>query len=86
MILLIAVGNAACAQSEWELSKNKNGIKVYTRKTDSSDFKAVKQSSYGEYSKFITGALVLGVSLFTYYQLNKEGAQVGDVNAFMPKL
>ena len=32
----------AHAQQDWELSKNKNGIKVYTRKTDSSDFKAVK--------------------------------------------
>src|SRR5205085_10754548 len=41
-ILLIVACTKVCAQNQWELSKNKNGIKVYTRKTDSSDFKAVK--------------------------------------------
>ncbi len=29
-------------KSDWDLSKDENGIKVYTRKTDSSDFKSVK--------------------------------------------
>ena len=39
---LLFVSINAHAQQDWELSKNKNGIKVYTRKTDSSDFKAVR--------------------------------------------
>ena len=30
------------AQDGWELSKDENGIKVYTKKTDSSKFKSVK--------------------------------------------
>lgn len=30
------------AQSDWSLSTDDNGIKVYTRKSDSSDFKSVK--------------------------------------------
>jgi hypothetical protein len=40
--MLVLAGTEVCAQNQWDLSKNKNGIKVYTRKTDSSDFKSVK--------------------------------------------
>ena len=32
----------APAQNKWQLSKDNNNIKVFTRKTDSSDFKSVK--------------------------------------------
>ena len=41
-ILFFALALNASAQNDWELSKDNNGIKVYTRKTDSSDFKSVK--------------------------------------------
>lgn len=32
----------APAQNKWQLSKDNNNIKIFTRKTDSSDFKSVK--------------------------------------------
>jgi hypothetical protein len=41
-IIFFALASNASAQDGWNLSKDKNGIKVYTRKTDSSDFKSVK--------------------------------------------
>lgn len=42
LIFFFAFVFKASAQQDWELSKDKNDIKVYTRKTDSSDFKSVK--------------------------------------------
>ncbi|MGZ4049885.1 MAG: START domain-containing protein [Bacteroidia bacterium] len=41
-VFFFALAFKASAQQDWELSKDKNDIKVYTRKTDSSDFKSVK--------------------------------------------
>ncbi|HSQ44174.1 MAG TPA: START domain-containing protein [Ginsengibacter sp.] len=42
LVFFFALAVKASAQQDWELSKDKNDIKVYTRKTDSSDFKSVK--------------------------------------------
>ena len=42
LVFFFALAVKASAQQGWELSKDKNDIKVYTRKTDSSDFKSVK--------------------------------------------
>ncbi|MEO8413343.1 MAG: START domain-containing protein [Ginsengibacter sp.] len=42
LVFFFALASNASAQNNWELNKNKNGIKVYTQKTDSSDFKSVK--------------------------------------------
>jgi hypothetical protein len=42
VIIFFSLAFNVAAQDNWDLSKNKNGIKVYTRKTDSSDFKSVK--------------------------------------------
>jgi hypothetical protein len=41
-ILFFALALNASAQKDWELSKDNDDIKVYTRKTDSSDFKSIK--------------------------------------------
>jgi hypothetical protein len=41
-LLFFALSSEAFAQRNWELSKDQNGIKVYTRKTDSSAYKSVK--------------------------------------------
>lgn len=42
LLFFFALALHASAQNNWDLSKDENGIKVYTRKTDSSDFKSVK--------------------------------------------
>ncbi|MEP6595216.1 MAG: START domain-containing protein [Ginsengibacter sp.] len=42
LLFFFPLGFNAFAQHDWELSKDKNNIKVYTRKTDSSVFKSVK--------------------------------------------
>ena len=42
LLFFFALPLHASAQNDWDLSKDENGIKVYTRKTDSSDFKSVK--------------------------------------------
>jgi hypothetical protein len=42
LVLFFALTLNASAQKDWELSKDNDDIKVYTRKTDSSNFKSVK--------------------------------------------
>ena len=42
-ILLLSLINAgACAQTDWQLKKDEDGIKVYTCSTPNSNFKSVK--------------------------------------------
>jgi len=41
-LCLVCVTLAGQTQSGWQLSKEKNGIKIYTKKADSSSFKAIK--------------------------------------------
>lgn len=42
LLLLIIITTAAFSQDEWELTKDKNGIKIYTFKEASSKFKDIK--------------------------------------------
>jgi len=42
VLFLSALSLKGFAQNNWELSKDQNGIKVYTRNSDSSAFKSVK--------------------------------------------
>lgn len=61
LFVLIAPLSTATGQQNWELSKEKNGIKVYTRKTDSSKFKAVKVEAVLQGSIDKLAAILMGV-------------------------
>jgi len=60
-VMLFAASLQVCAQQDWELSKDKNGIKVYTRKADSSKFKSVKVEAVLEGSLDKLASILMGV-------------------------
>jgi hypothetical protein len=54
LLFFFIPGICAHSQHEWELQKDKNGLKIFTRDTDSSKFKAIKVECIldGTLSKF----------------------------------
>lgn len=42
LVLFVAIANISYSQTNWELTKDQNGIKIYTAKDPSSKFKSLK--------------------------------------------
>jgi START domain len=61
LLFFAAMTYNASAQNEWSLSKDNNDIKVYTRKTDSSDFKSVRVVAFLTGSCEKLAAIIMGV-------------------------
>ncbi|MEJ7680678.1 MAG: START domain-containing protein [Segetibacter sp.] len=66
VIFLLICGYASFSQTDWELTKEKNGIKVYTANETSSKFKSVKVEAV------LTGTLQKLVKILRDVKNNKE--------------
>lgn len=60
-VYLICAGLAGTAQSDWQFSKEKKGIKVFVKDSDSSSFKAVKVEGVFEGSWEKLSAILMDV-------------------------
>ena len=76
LIYIICFISAAVFASDWELEKNRNGVKIYTRSSALSDFKEYKGVVYINASRQQVAKTVLDIRAYRYWFPDCEESSV----------